>query len=187
MKLRNTQDAYGWLSIALHWLTAVAVIGLFSVGLWMEGLDYDHPLYKLAPHWHKSIGVLLILLIAFRFVWRLSTTQPNHHPNHKSWERMAAGITHYALYGLLFLMLPTGYLITTAKGQSLEVFNWFSIPSFIQGIPNLEDIAGEVHETMAFIIIGLAIFHAVGALKHHFIDRDNTLTRMLGTTKSDSA
>ncbi len=183
MGIRNTSDAYGWLSIALHWITAAGVIALFSLGLWMEDLDYDNPWYRTSPHIHKSVGVLLVTLVLFRLVWRGYSRAPLSVDGHRSWEKRMAKVVHVVLYGLLLLMLPTGYLITTAKGQSLDVFNWFSIPALVQGIPNLEDFAGEIHEMIAFTIIGLAGFHAVGALKHHFIDRDNTLKRMLGMTK----
>lgn len=79
-------------------------------------------------------------------------------------------------------MFITGYLIVTAGGRGLDVFDWFVIPSVLEQ-DGLEDIAGEVHEIIAFIIIGLAAFHALGALKHHFIDKDETLRRMLGKSK----
>ena len=83
------------------------------------------------------------------------------------------------MYGILFLMLPTGYLITTAKGQGLDVFNWISIPSLLNNIDNLENIAGDIHEILAFTLISIAGVHALAALKHHFIDKDSTLKRML--------
>lgn len=180
MTIRNTTQHYGWISIAMHWLMAVAVVALFAVGLWMEDLDYTHPWYKILPHWHKSVGVLLVCLLVARFIWRLSNPTPRAPQHHKRWEKIVAPIVHYCFYVLILLMFPSGYLITTAKGQGLDVFNWFTIPSFVQGIDNLEDLAGEIHELIAFTIIGLAVIHAAGALKHHFIDKDATLKRMLG-------
>ena len=73
----------------------------------------------------------------------------------------------------------TGYLISTADGRAIEVFDWFSVPGFGSFIENQEDLAGEIHEIIAYGIMGLAALHALAALKHHFLDRDNTLTRML--------
>jgi len=180
MGIRNTENYYGWLTIILHWLMAIGIFSLFGLGLWMEDLDYTHPWYKVAPHWHKSIGVLLVCLLCFRFVWRVMNTRPKPLEHHKKWERILASIVHCSFYLLILLMLPSGYLITTAKGQGLDVFNWFTIPSTLRGIDNLEDVAGEIHELFAFIIIGVASIHAAGGLKHHFIDRDLTLKRMLG-------
>lgn len=180
MQIGNTGEKWGLLSILLHWLTAIAVVSLFAMGLWMERLDYMDPLYKTLPHVHKSIGVLLISAVVFRLIWRFKSGTPSPLENHNKWEKLAAKGIHFVFYALILLMFPTGYLITTAKGQGLDVFNWFSIPSVVSGIDNLEDIAGEIHELIAFTIIWLAGFHMLGALKHHFIDKDNTLKRMLG-------
>lgn len=183
MQLKNSASAYGVLSIALHWLTALVVFTMFAVGLWMVDLDYTNQWYKTAPHLHKSVGVMLVAMVCFRFVWRMSHVRTESLANHKTWEKITAKIVHYVLYALIVLMFPTGYLITTAKGQSLEVFNLFSIPAVVDNISNLEDIAGEIHELIAFSIIGLVVAHMCGALKHHFIDKDATLKRMFGLQK----
>ncbi len=181
--IRNSKTQYGWMSIFLHWLTALCVFGLFGVGLWMVDFDYYDPLYQVVPDLHKSVGVLLVTLLVFRFLWRELSTKPEHMRNHKPWEIRIAGIVHYVLYLLIFMMLPTGYLITTAKGQGLEVFNWFSIPATITGIDNLEDLAADTHEWLAYFIVGIVCLHALGALKHHFIDKDETLKRMVKLKK----
>jgi len=181
--LGNTQQSYGWVSIILHWVTAIVVILLFAAGLWMEDFDYDHPLYKTVPHLHKSFGVLLVSLVVVRLVWRFSQPRPESLPNHKTWEKRASKIAHGILYLFLLLMLPSGYFITTAAGQGLDVFSWFTIPSLIDDIDNLEDIAGEVHELIAFAMISVVFIHAAGAIKHHFYDKDMTLKRMLGRSR----
>ena len=180
MQIKNTKDGYGIVSIAFHWLSAIAVIGLFALGLWMEGLSYYDEWYKKAPELHKGIGFFVILAIIARLIWKLSNPLPQPPETHKSWEKLLAKVVHWVFYVLLILMLPTGYLVTTAKGQSLEIFNWFAIPATITGVENLEDIAIEIHEMIAFTIVWIAGFHALAALKHHFIDKDSTLKRMLG-------
>ena len=86
---------------------------------------------------------------------------------------------HGLLYLMLIVLFISGYLISTADGHSIDVFNWFSVPGFGSFVENQEDIAGEIHEIIAFGIIGLAVLHALAALKHHFLDRDNTLSRMI--------
>ncbi|WP_086932465.1 cytochrome b [Agarilytica rhodophyticola] len=183
MGLYDSRRCYGWISIILHWLTAITVFALFAVGLWMVDLDYYSNWYKQAPHLHKSVGVILILTVVFRICWRIKNVRPETPESHHRWEKSSAKIAHFSLYALLLFMLPSGYLITTAKGQGLDVFNWFTIPSLISGVDNLEDIAGELHELAAFGIIAIATLHGLGALKHHFIDKDNTLRRMLGLVK----
>ncbi len=167
------------MSITLHWGSVIAVFFLFGLGLWMDDLDYYDPWYRTAPDIHKGVGVLFISLVFGRLVWRLVNTKPKENPGHKPWEKKIAGVAHWALYLLMILMLPTGYLITTASGQGLSVFDWFTLPPLVTNIDNLEDVAGEIHELFAYSLILLVILHAVGAVKHHFWDKDNTLKRML--------
>ena len=69
---KNNIQGYGWLSIVFHWTSAVIIIGMFSVGWWMVDLDYYSPWYTDAPHYHKSVGLLLIALTLVRLLWKLS-------------------------------------------------------------------------------------------------------------------
>lgn len=179
MPLKNTDKTYGWFAIALHWLSALTVFGLFGLGLWMCSLDYYHPWYKQGPDLHRSIGVLLVMATSVRLVWRFINITPAAEPGPRV-QLILARVVHLLLYVWFFLMLASGYLITTAKGQGLEVFNWFVIPALITGIENLEDTAGTVHLVLACLFIALAALHAGAALYHHFIKRDGTLRRMLG-------
>lgn len=180
MPLKNTRDRYGWMSIALHWLMALAVIGMFALGLWMRDLSYYDPWYRQGPFIHKSIGILLLIALCFRVFWRIGNLRPDDAPTLKPWERITAHLTHFALYGLLLAIMIAGYLISTADGRPIEVFDWFSVPATLHGIDNQEDIAGEIHEILAWLLMGLVGLHAAAALKHHFYNRDNTLKKMLG-------
>jgi cytochrome b561 len=177
---KNSITRFGLISIALHWLVALTVFTLFGLGLWMTGLDYYDNWYKQGPWWHKSIGILLFFVVIFRLCWRLFTPPPMALSSHKSWETRMAHVTHLLLYLLLLAIMVSGYLISTADNRSIEVFGWFSIPATITSIPNQADIAGWVHLILASSVIGLALLHAMAALKHHFIDRDRTLKRILG-------
>ena len=84
------------------------------------------------------------------------------------------------LYLILFAIIISGYLISTADGQPISVFDWFSVPAVSQGKGNKLDLAGDVHLYLAWAVVVLSLLHAAGALKHHFIDKDITLKRMLG-------
>ncbi|HNG61346.1 MAG TPA: cytochrome b [Cellvibrionaceae bacterium] len=181
MPFKNTEKTYGLLAIAFHWLSALTVFGLFGLGLWMCSLDYYHPWYKQGPDLHRSIGVLLVITTVLRLIWRSLNITPAGEPGLR-WQLNLARITHGLLYLWFFLMLISGYLITTAKGQALEVFNWFVIPAFITGIENLEDTAGVVHWLLACAFMSLVAVHAGAAVYHHVIKRDGTLRRMLGRT-----
>ena len=180
MQLKNTAQRYGLVAILLHWLVAATVIGLAILGLWMTDLSYYSPYYRSAPFWHKSIGITLAAVLVLRLLWRWGNPRPAHLPNHQRWEVGMAAVVHGLLYLLLFVIVVSGYLISTAKGQGISVFGWFEIPASITGLPSQADRAGAVHYWVAITVLGLAALHALGALKHHFLDRDDTLRRMLG-------
>ena len=180
MQWKNSTTRFGLIAIALHWLVALTVFGLFGLGLWMTGLDYYDSWYKQGPWLHKSIGVVLFFVVIFRLYWRVLSPPPVALTSHKSWEIRMAHMAHLLLYLLLLAIMVSGYLISTADDRSIEVFGWFSIPATITSIPNQEDVAGLVHLTLASFLISLALLHAIAALKHHFIDRDRTLDRILG-------
>ncbi|MDX1442732.1 MAG: cytochrome b [Gammaproteobacteria bacterium] len=184
MGIRNSRTGWGWLAVTFHWLTALAVIGLFASGIWMVDLTYYNKWYNTAPHWHKSIGMLLMFLLVARLAWRLFSVTPEHEASVSKPERIAAGIAQVLLYLLLFTVVLAGYLIPTANGNPVEVFDWFTVPASITGMDLFgmaqEDLAGKIHEYAAWALVIIAGVHAAGALKHHFIDRNDTLKRMLG-------
>lgn len=178
--LRNTASAYGGVAIALHWLVAFVVIGLFALGIWMTGLTYYDDWYRRAPDIHKSIGILLFFAMLARVVWRAANVVPDDEPGIGQLQRRLAHGVHLLLYVLLFALMISGYLISTADGRPIQVFGLFAVPATVADIPNQEDIAGAVHWYLALTLITLAGLHAAAALKHHFIDRDRTLKKMLG-------
>jgi cytochrome b561 len=181
--LRNTQDGFGLVAIALHWLVALALLGLFGLGLWMTGLDYYSPWYHQAPEIHKGVGVLLGLLLVLRVLWRVLGPMPTPEPNLSRAEHRAAGLVQTLLYILPLAVVLTGYLISTADGAAVGVFGLFAVPATLSGLPEQADRAGDIHLYLAIALIALAGVHALGALKHHFIDRDRTLMRMLGRSR----
>ena len=185
MPIKNTRSRYGWLSVSIHWLMALTVIGMFALGIWMRQLSYYDPWYKDGPTIHKSIGILLFILLLARIVWRNINIRPSDDPALKAWERITAHLTHFALYGLMLALMIAGYLISTADGRPIDVFNLFSVPATLHGLADQEDIAGEIHEILAWALVLLAGGHALAALKHHFINRDSTLLKMLGRDASN--
>jgi cytochrome b561 len=178
--LRNSEENYGWVTIALHWAMAVAIVALFTVGLWMVDLSYYDPWYRRAPEIHKGVGVLLLLFLVLRYLWRLANPLPHPEPSLSTIERRAAHAAHLLFYFLIAAVMVSGYLISTADGRPIDVFGLFAVPATVTGLPGQADIAGEVHFYLAATLIGLAAVHALAALKHHFLDRDRTLLRMLG-------
>ncbi|MGI1677667.1 MAG: cytochrome b [Cellvibrionaceae bacterium] len=177
--LINSQDYYGWIAISIHWLSVLFIIGLFFLGITMVELDYYSPWYHKAPFIHKSLGLLFAFLLLLRIIWRVLNQTPNVLSQSKGIRRLSHWV-HISFYFLMGFLVISGYLIASADDKAIEVFNWFSIPGFNLGIENQEDIAGEMHEIIGWIIIILGSLHASMALKHHFVDKDATLRRMLG-------
>ena len=161
----------------LHWLSVVMVIGLFAAGTWMVDLSYYSEWYKTVPHWHKSAGICLLAITVIRLVWKILSKSPAIEGS--SFERKVAISAHHLIYLLLFTVFVSGYMISTADGRPIEVFNWFSVPGLGSFIEDQEDVAGTIHEYATYCLIALTSLHALAALKHHFIDKNNTLKKML--------
>ncbi len=179
MKLKNTVDNFGALTILLHWLFALLVFGLFGLGLYMVELTYYDPWYHESLALHESIGASLFGLLLLRIIWRLINVMPQPEPANAG-EHFVAALVHGLLYLVPLLLILSGYLIATADGRAIAVFDLFSLPALPALMENQEDFFGELHEILAWGLIGLAVLHAAAALKHHWIDKDHTLKRMLG-------
>ena len=178
--IKNSTDSFGLISKLLHWSMAILLTGLFAVGLYMTGLDYYDPLYHSLPWWHKSFGLLTLFLLLLRFLWKLANPDPLPLKSHEKWEVTLAHLLQKAFYLLILLIGVTGYLISTAKGKGIEFFNWFDVPALTSAIEEESaDFIGETHEFLAILLAILVVLHALAALKHHFIDKDKTLKRMI--------
>ncbi|GAB3106301.1 cytochrome b [Aestuariicella hydrocarbonica] len=177
--LKNTPQAYGLISKLLHWSIALALVGLFILGLWMVDLGYYDSWYQKAPHYHKSLGIMVATAMLLRLLWRALTPQPQPLVSHRPWEIRLAKIAHILLYLLTFAIVISGYLISTADGRGIAIFNWFTIPALGSFIDNQEDVAGYFHYWLAVSLISLSSLHALAAFKHHFFDKDRTLKRMI--------
>ena len=128
----------------------------------------------------SQVGILLFATMLLRVLWRLFNPAPAALENHGALTRLASKLGHAALYLGLFGVMVSGYLISTADGRGIEVFGLFSVPATLTGIEHQEDIAGDIHEYLAWGLVIFAVVHGLAALKHHFIDRDSTLLRMFG-------
>lgn len=187
--LKNTAKGYGLVAIVLHWLSAAAVFGMFGLGLYMVELSYYDPFYRDGLNIHKSIGILLALVIVMRLLWKWANPKVKHLQQSTSLDKaqnILATLAHWLMYLLLFALFTSGYLISTSDGRAIEVFGWFAVPSLGELFDQQSDIAGTVHLYLAWGLIALVAVHALAALKHHFVNRDRTLIRMFKVTNSDN-
>ncbi len=183
MVFRNSKIGYGSVARALHWGMALAIFGMFGLGLWMRTLTYYSPYYERAPALHKSIGLVLLAVLLGRFAWRMLNPKPDDSHLGRA-ERWASHLMHLGFYALLLVLMVVGYLISTVDGRGIAVFGLIEVPSLYTQ-KGLEEVAGFFHRWLAYALMALAALHALAALKHHFINRDVTLLRMLhGNSKT---
>jgi cytochrome b561 len=184
MLIRDTSAGYGVVSRLFHWLMAIAIVAMFVLGLWMVRLDYYSPYYNSAPDIHRSVGMILLLALVLRWLWRALNPKPSD-AELSPFERKASFTVHWGFYVLLLALMISGYLISTPDGAPISIFGWFDVPSLVK-MPGLETPAGNVHRVLAYAVIALAIVHALAALKHHFIDKSSIMTRMWSGPKISS-
>jgi cytochrome b561 len=179
MALKNTTETYGAVARWMHWATAFIVIGLLCVGLYMSGLDPSPA--KLALYGlHKSFGTLVLAIVALRILWKGINPHPHPLPNHARWEVLLARFIHACLYLALVGMPLSGWIMTGAADFPHTFFNLFTVPDIVPGKNEaLFKLMREAHELCANALIGAVALHFAGALKHHIVDRDDTLRRML--------
>lgn len=181
MPLGNSEKTYGVVSILLHWLMAVALIGMYAVGTYMVDLEYYDTLYHTLPNLHKAVGVIMGGLLLVRLAWLYSQPRPlSSISNAPAITHLAGKLGHLGLYGLLIVMLISGYLISTAKGHGINVFDLFELPALLTADKARGELAGDIHAIAGTLFILLVSVHALAAFIHHFYWKDNTLTRMLG-------
>lgn len=184
--LADTPKSYGWITILVHWISAALVVGIFGIGFYMVDLSYYDDGYHELPKLHVSLGLLLGFLMVLRVLWRtFNRGKPKPLESHTRLIRGLAGSMKYVLYLLIFTMIATGYLITTAKGDPAEIFDVISIPATLELGSDGVDLLGEVHRIVGWLIMVLAAAHAGAAFWHHFVIRDITLKRMLKPQKSE--
>ncbi len=173
-------DATRWGSVArfFHWTIALFVIGLLVGGLTMTDMKVSPDKFKLYAL-HKSFGITVLGLMLLRFAWRGVDPRPQDVPGMAPVVAFAAHAVHRLLYVALIAMPISGWVYNSASNFPLQWFGLINLPAIVSADKDLKHLAHEVHEFLAWTIIALLLAHVAGALKHHFIDRDDTLRRML--------
>ena len=187
MTWQNTEHRFGAVAMTLHWLMALFVIGLLGVGHYMTSLPDTDPnkltLYQL----HKSFGVTVFCLLLVRILWRWSQVTPPLPAAMPTWERSAAVFCHWGFYGLLIATPLSGWASVSASKFNFiptTIFGQVHLPHipYFVNYPDREFIeyaTNLAHIVLGWLIVALLVAHLLAALKHHFVDRDDVLTRML--------
>ncbi len=163
-------------AISLHWLAAVLLFVGFGLGLYMVPLPISPAKLKYYA-WHKWLGITVFLLFWLRLAWR------HWHPPPAllatGWQRSAARLGHALLYALMLLTPMTGWLYSSSAGVSTVYLGLVPLPDLIGRESGLKEPMKMVHYACAMSMAALVLVHVLAAFKHHWINRDQTLRRML--------
>ena len=173
---------YSGVAMLLHWLLALALIGLFGVGLYMADLPFSPQRLKLY-NYHKWAGMTVLALSLLRLVWR-ATHRPPALPRSiedamPAWQRAAHHGTHHLMYLLFFAVPLIGWAYISAAGFPIVLYGVLPLPDFIGPDKALAALIKPWHKFSAFALAALVLLHVAAALKHQWIDRDRLISRML--------
>jgi len=179
--LANTAESWGTPAKFFHWTVALLILVQIALG-------FTAAAWRLSPLklelfvWHKSTGVLILVLMLARLVWRLANPSPMLPAQTPPWERAAAHASHAVLYALALALPLSGWLINSAAGVPFSVFWLVPLPSIVAPDERLEDLAKLVHFSLLVALCLVLAVHIGAALRHHFIKRNEVLIRMLPKT-----
>jgi cytochrome b561 len=178
MAIQNTKHRWGALSQLFHWTIVVLLIVQVTLAFMAEDLPNGLRKLTLLAR-HKSVGITILILVILRLIWRQLNQNPDLPGNLKPYERLAARFTHIALYVLLFAMPLSGWMMSSARGFPVSWFGFIQLPDLVPKSKPLYDFFIATHETLACVLAVVVALHVAGALKHHFIHKDDVLRRML--------
>lgn len=174
----NGPGGYTGVAIGLHWLVVALVIAAWALGLYMVGLPFSPQKLKLYS-WHKWIGVTIFLLAVARIAWRIGHPVPALPRSVPSWQKSAAAVSHALLY-LLILSIPvSGWLFSSASGVPVVYLGVVTLPDLIGKDKASAELLKQMHVLLNWTLFVTVCVHVTAALKHHLLDRDEVLARML--------
>jgi cytochrome b561 len=176
--LRNTADSWGAPAKLFHWVMAALILAQITLGVMAAS-------WRLSPmklelfFWHKSTGMLILLLVALRLLWRLANPAPALPAGMPAWERAAARLSHLLLYVLMIALPMTGWIINSAANVPFRIFWLIPLPAIVAPDKPTADLVALVHGGLAAVLALVLVAHTGAALRHHFVKRNTVLIRML--------
>ncbi len=172
---------YSGVAIALHWVLALALLGMVGFGLYMADLPFSPARLKLY-NWHKWAGVCVLVLSLARLLWRFTHRPPAlpaaMQAAMPAWQKLAHHGTHAALYALFFAIPLLGWAYSSAAGFPIVVFGVLPLPDWVPVSPDLAEALKPLHKWAALTMTALVGLHVAAVVKHQLIDRDGLLWRM---------
>ena len=172
------KNRYTATAIVFHWLLALLIVGSFGVGLYMVDLPLNPQRIKLY-NWHKWAGVMILTLSLLRLLWRLTHPAPPLPSTMPLWQIRASHLAHLSLYVLFFAVPLIGWAYSSAAGFPIVWFGILALPDWVPKDRDLAEAIKPFHEISAWLLAAVVLIHIGAALKHHFINHDGVLARML--------
>ncbi|MFV9474198.1 cytochrome b [Advenella sp. RU8] len=169
---------YTPIAITLHWLMALGLSGTFAMGFYMQDIPLSPSKLQLYA-WHKWAGIVMLLLVFARITWRLTHAAPSLPDSMSGFMRFMANVAHWVLYGLMLAIPLSGWLMSSAQGFQVVWFGIWPLPDLVSKNPALGETLTTVHWALNYVLLGFVVLHIAAALKHHILDRDNILARMI--------
>ncbi len=178
MSLKNTNNSFGWLAKTFHWLIALLIITLWIAGSLMGDME-NSPFKFTVFGLHKATGIVVLILAVLAFTWRATNPKPTLPVGLPAWQKTSATVLKYALYACMIAMPLSGWAYSSAAGYPVNMYGLFEMPMLIAKDDSMKHFYKETHEVIGNIILVLVGLHFAAALKHHFINKDGILRRML--------
>jgi len=176
MATKNTLSSYGFVSKNFHWIMAVIILFNFTLGYFMGDLDKG-PLRFFIFNLHKSLGILVLVLIILRLFWRLINLVPAPLSQNYLLNKLSKAV-HYFFYFILLVVTFSGWTYSSARGGPINVFGLFSVPALVEKNDEIAKIARNIHTLSVYIFIAFVVVHILASLYHHYFLKDKTLKRM---------
>ncbi len=178
MNIRNNNDQFGLIAKLLHWLIAVTIIALIPIGWYMVKLSDEDIWYWRLYDLHLALGLGLLLLVTLKFAWLLFSPNPLPLPELADWERWASRAVH-VFFRIAMVLIPlSGFIFVATNGEPIELYNVITIPDIGRFSKTVRDVLGDIHYYLSYGCAALIVAHMLAALKHHFVDLNNSLRRM---------
>lgn len=174
----ETPSRYGLTAILLHWLVALLIGAAFALGVVMVEIPGLTPTKLRYFSWHKWLGVSVLALAALRLLWRWWRGVPPAE-NMPVWQQRAAAVGHALLYVLMFAVPLSGYFYSLAAGVPVVYLGVWPLPVLMEADPVLKPVLKQLHIALVYVMSVIIMVHILAALKHHFVDRDGVLKRIL--------
>lgn len=169
---------YTVMAIVLHWLAGGLIVATFPLGLYMSDMALS-PRKLQFYSYHKWTGIVILLLVVLRLLWRVTHRPPALLAGTPRWQENSAHAVHFALYGLMLAVPLSGWLMSSALGFQVVLFGILPLPDLIAANKATGHLLKTVHEWLNYSLLGFVMLHVGAALHHHSILRDGTLRRML--------